>query len=157
MMGDTAQPAASYTGKPNEAVWLPDERVARAWMEYVGTGTVSDSTPPPAPSSVRTAAKGDRGTEITWDAEADFESGIGGFIIMRDGQELVKLPQKSPATSYGRGLFQVLSYHDTPEPPVADMRYVDKSANASENHSYAVISVNSAGLRSRPTATKPGR
>jgi hypothetical protein len=40
-----------------------------------------------APSRVRFSAKADDGVEITWDAEADFESGIGGFAILRDGQE----------------------------------------------------------------------
>ena len=55
---------------------------------------------------------------------------------MRDGKELVKLPvklpEKPPANSYGRPLFQAMSYHDTPEPPVAEMRYLDTSAKAGE-------------------------
>jgi hypothetical protein len=64
-------------------------------MEYVKTGTVSDVTMPPAPFAVK-AAKGSGGNEITWDAEADFESGIGGFVIMRDGQAIAKLPLAIP-------------------------------------------------------------
>jgi hypothetical protein len=60
-------------------------------MEYVKAGSVADTTPPPAPSRVRVSAKAG-GAEITWEAEADFESGIGGFAILRDGQELAKLP-----------------------------------------------------------------
>ena len=87
--------------------------------------------------------------EIAWEAEADFESGIGGFAILRDGQELVKLPEKPPANAYGRRLFQEMSYHDTPEPPVAEMRYIDQSSKPGEKHTYAVVTINSAGLRSK--------
>ncbi len=150
LMGDTALPAAEYRGNPNEAVWLPNEAVAKAWMEYVKTGTVSDTTPPPAPAHVRVSSNAGDGIEITWDAAADFESGVGGFVILRDGQELAKLPEKAPANAYGRRLFQEMSYHDTPEPPVAEMRYVDRTASAGLKHHYAVITVNSAGLRSKP-------
>jgi len=42
-----SQPAAEFKGNPNEAVWLPNEAVAKAWMEYVKTGATSDTTPPP--------------------------------------------------------------------------------------------------------------
>jgi len=153
LMGDSAQPAAEYKGDPTDAVWLPNEAVARAWMEYVKTGSTSDATPPPPPISVQVSST-QSGTEITWSAEADFESGIGGFILMRDGKELVKLPEKPPANSYGRPLFQAMSYHDTPEPPVAEMRYLDTSAKAGEKHRYAVVTVNSAGLASKPTASR---
>jgi pimeloyl-ACP methyl ester carboxylesterase len=154
LMGDTAQPAAAYKGASNEAVWLPNEAVAKAWMEYVKTGATSDTTPPPAPFDVQVSSKGDQGTEITWSAEADFESGVGGFVVLRDGQELVKLPQSPPANSYGRPLFQAMSYHDTPENPMPEMRYLDASAKAGGKHAYAVISVNSVGLRSKASAGK---
>jgi hypothetical protein len=46
-LSEKAMPSASYSGKADEAVWLPDERVAKAWMEYVKTGAVGDTTPPP--------------------------------------------------------------------------------------------------------------
>ena len=45
--GDGAVPAAEYKGDPKESVWLPNEAVAKAWMEYVKTGAVGDTTPPP--------------------------------------------------------------------------------------------------------------
>ena len=86
LLGDTALPAAAFQGNPKEAVWLPNEAVAKAWMEYVKTGAVSDTTPPPAPTNVQRVGQGRTGREITWDAEADFESGIRGFIVLRDGQ-----------------------------------------------------------------------
>jgi len=144
-------PASEFKGDVNGAVWLPNEAVAKAWMEYVKTGATSDSTPPPAPFDVRVSAKGEPGTEIVWSAEADFESGIGGFIVLRDGQELAKVPEK-PVGKFGRALFQSMTYHDTPSQPLSQMRYVDTSAKAGEKHSYSIVSVNSVGLKSQPSA-----
>ena len=39
--GDTAVPAAEFKGDPNKAAWLPNAAIAKIWMEYVRTGTVS--------------------------------------------------------------------------------------------------------------------
>jgi pimeloyl-ACP methyl ester carboxylesterase len=151
LLGSEAHPAADYKGNPNEAVWLPNEAVAKAWMEYVKTGAVSDTTPPPAPFDVQVSAKGDKGVEITWSAEADFESGIRQFIILRDGQELASVPQK-PIGKFGRPLYQSMTYHDTPDQPMPFMHYLDKDAKERDNHRYAVITVNSVGLKSEPSA-----
>jgi hypothetical protein len=146
---DRASPVDSYAGDPLRAVWLPDERIAKAWAEYVRTGAVSDATPPPAPFAVR-VADGDAGTTITWDAHADLESGLQAFIIRRDGKALARLPGKGVGR-FGRPLFQVMSYHDTPERPLPAMRYVDRSARPGERHVYQVIAVNSVGLLSEPS------
>ena len=117
VLGDTAQPAAEFKGNAKEAVWLPNEAVAKAWMEYVKTGAVSDTTPPPAPFNVKATYQADKGVEITWNAEADLESGIRGFLVLRDGQELAQVPEK-PVGKYGRPLFQSMTYHDTPSQPL---------------------------------------
>jgi len=146
-----ARPAADFKGDPKEAVWLPNEAVAKAWMEYVRTGAVGDTTPPAAPTDVRAVAKGADGTEITWSAEADFESGITQFIVLRDGTEVGKVPEK-PFGKYGRPLFQSMTYHDTPSQPMPAMRYVDRSTKAGEKHAYAVVTINSVGLMSAPSA-----
>lgn len=151
LLGDEAKPAAEFKGDFNEAVWLPNAAVAKAWVEYVKTGATSDSTPPPAPFNVRVSASGDQGTEILWSAETDFESGIGRFIVLRDGQELASVPDK-PVGKFGRPLFQSMTYHDTPSQPLPQMRYLDASAKAGEKHSYAIVTVNSVGLRSQPSA-----
>jgi hypothetical protein len=148
--GDTAVPAADYKGTPEESMWLPNETVAKAWMEYVKTGAVGDATPPPTPFYVRVAQNGDQGTEITWDAEADFESGIRNFIVLRDGGELAQVPE-NPIGNFGRPLFQSMTYHDTSSQPMPEMRYVDATAKAGEKHRYTVISVNSVGLKSAPS------
>jgi hypothetical protein len=152
--GDTAVPAADYKGKVEESVWLPNEAVAKAWMDYTKTGAGSDTTPPPTPFNVNVVQNGDNGTVITWDAEADFESGISGFIVLRDGKEFAKVPE-NPIGKFGRPLFQSMTYHDTPDQPMPKMRYVDASAKAGEKHTYAVITVNSVGLKSMPSADAP--
>jgi len=156
LLGEEAQPVAAFKGNPKEAVWLPNEAVAKAWMEYVKTGAVGDTTPPPAPFQVQVGSRGDKGTEITWNAEADFESGIRCFIVLRDGKELAQVPRK-PVGQFGRPLFQSMTYHDTPSQPLAQMRYLDASAQAGEKHSYTVITVNSVGLKSRPSAPASSR
>jgi pimeloyl-ACP methyl ester carboxylesterase len=146
-----AVPAAEYKGNPLEAVWLPNEAVAKAWIEYVKTGEVSDTTPPPAPYDVKISPKGDQGAEITWQAAADFESGIRNFVILRDGQKLASVPE-TPVGKYGRPLFQSMTFHDTPSQPMSEMRYVDASAKVGEKHRYTVVTVNSMGLKSQPSA-----
>jgi pimeloyl-ACP methyl ester carboxylesterase len=151
LLGDTALPAADYQGDPKEAVWLPNAAVAKAWMEYVKTGTVGDATPPPAPFDVRVTAQGDQGNEITWAAEADFESGIGAFVVLRDGRGVARLPERPPDRVFGRPLFQGLSFHDTPEGPPPAMRYLDASVKPGEKHTYTIITVNSAGVASQPS------
>jgi poly(3-hydroxybutyrate) depolymerase len=151
--GEVAVPAAEYRGNVTQSVWLPDAAVAKAWMEYVKSGTVSDFSPPPAPFNV-TVTKGDQGNEIVWEAEADFESGLGGFIVMRNGRGLATLSPKTPADGvFGRPLFQGLSYHDTPEDPKRAMRYVDTTAKPGKTNVYSVIEINSAGIPSKSSAT----
>ena len=144
LMGREVRPYAEHKIRRNLAVWLPDERIAKAWTEYVTSGTVSDFTPPPAPTNV-----GVKGNVIEWDAVADFESGLAGFIIERDGREIARLPEK-PVGTFGPALFQALSFHDTPEQPLPEMRFVDSTAKAGVKHDYRVISINTAGLKSAP-------
>ena len=135
-----------------EAVWLPDARVAKAWLEYVRIGETADTTPPPAPTNVRAMAK-DGAVELTWDAEADFESGLQAFIIQRDGKDLAQYPEK-PTNRFGRPLFQGMSYGDTPVAPLLDFRFTDTTAAPGEKHRYSVIAVNSVGLKSKPAPAR---
>jgi hypothetical protein len=149
--GDTAVPAAEFKGDPNKAAWLPNEAIARIWMEYVRTGTVSDAGAPPAPVHVRAHAAANRSNEIAWEAEADIVSGLGAFIVLRDGHGIAKLPTQPPEVVYGRPLFQGLSYHDTPVAPIPQMRQVDMSAQPGAKHIYTVIALSSAGVPSMPS------
>lgn len=142
-----AAPAADYKGKPESAVWLPDAKTAKAWAEYVHKGATADDTPPPAPTGVTVTAGADGSVEVRWDADADFESGLRGFVVLRDGKEVAVLPEK-PVGKFGRPLWQVMSYHDTPEKPLPEMKFVDKTPAPGGKAEYRIIAVNGTGLRS---------
>lgn len=66
--------------------------------------------------------------ELSWDAEADLESGIAAFIIERDGREIARLPKDNVGNFIGRPIFQRVGYGDTPARPLPEMRYTDKTA-----------------------------
>ncbi len=71
--------------------------------------------------------------------------------MLRDGQEIARVPEKAVA-KFGRPLFQSMTYHDTPDQPLAKMRFVDGSARPGEKRVYAVVTINSVGLKSEPSA-----
>ncbi|WP_216847085.1 hypothetical protein [Granulicella sp. L60] len=149
-MSATAVPAAQFRGDVKKAVWLPNERVALAWMQYVQQGTVATSEIPPAPFSVSVKTSG-KCNEITWNAESGFEAGIGGFVVMRNGRGIARLPERPPDRLFGRPLFQGLSYHDTPEAPYPRMSYCDTTVPAGRKNEYSVITLSSAGVASDPS------
>ena len=140
--GTETVPAAKYAGEKATSVWLLNEAVAKAWMQYVKDTAVPDSTPPPAPTHVQA-----KGGVLTWEAEADLESGIANFIIERDGEIIATVPEK-PTNPFGRPLFQGLQYSDTPAMPPARMTFTDEQAQPGKTHAYRVISVNTVGLKS---------
>lgn len=144
--GTQAVPAAEFEGDPLQAAWLPNQAIAKAWMQYVKDTKVADETPPPAPTNVQL-----RGNQLTWDCEADLESGLAYFIIQRDGKVLTKVPEEGK-NRFGRPIFQGLQYSDTPLQPLVKMEFTDKQAAPEEEHSYRVIAVNTMGLKSKPSA-----
>jgi pimeloyl-ACP methyl ester carboxylesterase len=146
VLGGEAAPADNYKGDAKKAAWLPNESIAKAWMEYVKDTKVSDTTPPPAPTNVRL-----KGNTLTWDAEADLESGLAKFIIERDGQPIATLPEQGK-NPFGRPIFQNLQYSDTPTQPLVPMHFTDAKADPSRKHVYRVIAVNTVGLKSAPSA-----
>lgn len=135
-----------YTDAALEAVWLPNEQIARNWMQYVKDTNIADKTPPPAPTDLSL-----NGSELTWEADADLESGLSQFIIERDGEFLANVPEKNK-NRFGRPLFQGLQYSDTPAQPLVRMRFQDTSAKSDATHRYRVIAVNTRGLKSKPSA-----
>lgn len=145
ILGDTAVPAVEFQGDPAGANWLIDERVAQAWASYVREGNVPDSTPPPAPHTLAARRTAD-GVALTWEVDADLESGLAAVVIERDGKELARRPNAGE-----HRLFQGLSYHDTPSRPVPALQFVDRDAPPGAR--YQVIAVNGAGLKSAPSAT----
>lgn len=82
-------------------------------MSEMVFGATTDKTAPPSPFAVTAEVK-EGGVVLRWNAEADFESGLKGFVVLRDGTELAQLSEK-PVGRFGRPLFQSMSYHDTPE------------------------------------------
>ncbi len=141
-LGAEAVPAAGFTGEVRRAAWLPNEAVARAWMRYVKDAEVSDPTPPPAPTHLRVA-----GSVLSWEAGADLESGLAGFIIERDGVEMARVPAE-PKNPFGRPVFQGLQYSDTPAFPLVRMTFTDPGVEPGRAHRYRVIAVNTVGARS---------
>ena len=143
--GTEAVPLAKYTGDPRKASWLPNESIAKTWMQYVKDTAVTDRTPPPAPTHLRLS-----GNELTWEAIADLDSGLANFVIERDGQFLANVPEQAK-NPFGRPIFQNLQYSDTPSQPLVPMRFTDSKAEAGKKYSYRVITVNTAGLKSTPS------
>ena len=143
--GGDAVPAAKFSGDPLKAAWLPNEAIARAWMQYVKDTAVSDTTPPPTPTNLRV-----KGNELTWEADADLESGLASFIIERDGKFLANFPEQGK-NPFGRPIFQNLQYSDTPTQPLLSLRFADVKAETGKSHSYRLISVNTMGLKSNPS------
>lgn len=141
-LGTEAEPAAKFAGDPLKANWLPDESIARAWMQYVKDTAISDTTAPPSPTQVRFNAK-----VLSWECSADLESGLAGFIVERDGQFLANVPDKSN-NPFGRPLFQNLQYSDTPSQPLIVMQFTDSQPEAGKKHSYRVLAVNTVGMKS---------
>lgn len=142
--GTEAVPAGKYMGDAATAAWLPNAALARAWMEYVKDTKVTDTTPPPAPTHVQAAAG-----VVTWQAEADLESGLASFVIERDGEFLANVPAEGK-NPFGRPIFQNLQYSDTPTQPLIPMTYTDTTATSGKMHAYRVITVNTVGLKSSP-------
>ena len=137
-----AVPEAEYKGDKSKASWFHSKVIAKDWEHFVRDTAIPDETAPPAPTNVKVA-----GNVISWDADADLESGIAHFIIERDGKFLAKV--EGPKNRFGRQLFQGLQYSDTPAFPLVEMKYEDKSQEAGKTHTYKVISVNTVGLKSK--------
>ena len=144
--GGDPVPARTRQGDPLGLGWLPDAAVAAAWKQYVTDTMVADTTPPPAPTAVRVA-----GGLVTWQATADLESGLRGFIVERDGERVATLPER-PENPFGRPVFQNLLYSDTPSQPLVKLEYRDAVATPGNRHVYRIIAINTAGLESQPSA-----
>jgi len=89
---------------------------------------------------VRVSSRGDKGVELTWDAEADFESGIRGFVVLRDGHELAQVPPK-PVGKFGRPLFQSIDLSRHAVQAAARDALRGHLSQADGKHTYAVITV----------------
>ncbi len=144
--GGEAMSVAKWKDEPLKAGWLPNEAVAKKWVQYTKDTVVADDTPPPPPTNVAV-----KGVVLSWQADADVESGLASFIVERDGKEIATLPQKGQ-NPFGRPIFQNLQYSDTPTQPLVGMTFTDPKPESGKAHTYRVIAVNTAGLKSKPSA-----
>ncbi len=143
LLGKRAVPAKKFNGDKNQSVWLPSKAIADKWMQYVKDTKITDKTPPPSPTDLKL-----EGNVLTWKAEADLESGLAYFLVQRNGVKIGTVP-KNPKNRFGRPLFQGLQYSDTPVTPLVRMAFTDTSAKPNTKHTYHVIAVNTAGLKSK--------
>jgi acetyl esterase/lipase/pimeloyl-ACP methyl ester carboxylesterase len=134
-------PAVDYQGDPTTTMWLPNESIAKAWLQYVHDTKIEDTTPPPAPTDVQLV-----GRELTWQAEADLESGLSHFIIEHEGQEIAQVA--GPQPRFGRSLFQGLQYSDTPAAPLVRMQHQFDIPPAIDVKQLRIRAVNTVGLKS---------
>lgn len=65
-------PASKFGGALDTSVWLPNETVAAAWVQYMKDTAVTDTTPPPAPTNLQVT-----GDVLTWSADADHRVSSG--------------------------------------------------------------------------------
>lgn len=142
--GFEAWPASETKSDSRMLAWLPNERIAQAWTQYVKDTAVTDETPPPSPTQLRLV-----NSQLRWDCTADLESGLAFFVVKRNGSVLAQIP-KSPQNRFGRPLFQNLLYSDTPTQPIAEMVLTVKDAKSGDR--YEVTAVNTVGLSSTPTS-----
>jgi poly(3-hydroxybutyrate) depolymerase len=140
-------PAASWNGPASRTAWLPDAAFAAQWSRCLRDGFIDDTTPPPVPREGRAAAAAKGGVTLTWQADADRETGLAGFVIRRDGAEVARLP-RGPAPKAGHALFQGITHGDTPLMPLAVPEWTDSEGRPGTR--YAVEALNASGSASAP-------
>lgn len=139
-----AAAAADFRGDKTQAAWLPNERIAKAWQQYCRYGEVPDPTPPPAPTSITAMLEGD-GVRLTWQADADLESGVRSYFIYRDGVRIGKLGGTVSDTNR-EGLYQTWNAGDEPEARPAELTFFDPTGTSGSRYQIAVQ--NQSGLDS---------
>jgi len=143
--GFLARPAAGYTDDPKLSTWLPSEKFAKLWMQYVKDTQVEDLTNPPSPYAIKIASG-----VLTWSAKADVESGIEKFLVYQ-GDELIAEVKSDSINRFGRPVFQGLLYSDTPTLPLNLMRYTLPNNEKDLGSRYRVVTVNTVGQHSEPS------
>jgi poly(3-hydroxybutyrate) depolymerase len=110
-------PAAQFTGDTTRVSWLPDETIARRWKEYVTTGKIAATQPPPAPLAATFHPAPQGGADVHWQYPAELENELPAFQVFRDG----KLAGTVPALRRGHG--------DNPEPIWHGWEFHDPATN----------------------------
>ena len=143
------QPAGQSSGDLQAMVWLPDEATARAWQELSRTGNITDKTPPPAPTDVAIKTVGDA-VVITWQAQADPESGIRRFLVYRDGRQIGEVGGRVDKGWNPNGNYHAWNYSDQPLQGVElpAMQFEDHSPGRSATAKYQIATENQSRLSS---------
>jgi pimeloyl-ACP methyl ester carboxylesterase len=150
--GETLQIAAAKNASPEfqNANWLPDEHVAKAWKEYAEFGAVADTTPPPPPKQAVAKRELDRVT-LTWQLRGDLESSLAKIHVYRQGEKIATFGSE-PSKENAAGHLQSWNYGDEPEPraPLTSYTLEKQPADAE----YSLSMENAAGLESEKVAVK---
>jgi len=143
-------------GNSLDWVWLPDGDFARSWQEFVKTGLVRDTTPPEPPFNLSYEVLGKRTVRITWEAEADLESGIKQFYLYRNGKRIKKYVGIND--DYVKKNFQYGNYGDEPGPEAlyenvddwipTKMEFMDYRLRPDSTYTYRIRMENWSGLQS---------
>lgn len=135
--------------------WLPNDAVAKAFIELQKTGDLTDETPPPAPTAVTVVKRGEQRV-LTWLATADVESGVSRFEVLRGEQVVGRVGGPVDRRWNPDGHFHSWNYSDQPlrgrELPAMEFA-IPADAAAAE---FSVRTVNRAGLMSPPSPAAIG-
>ena len=133
-------------GNHDSMSWLPDSITARKYQEFIQSGTILDHTLPPTPYHVIIKKQNRQGIKITWEADADIESGIKYFNIYKNG----KIIQRFPA----EGDYQYFDTNgDNPIPEIAPQMCITlpQTDIISNTDIIEITTVNYDGLESLKT------
>lgn len=111
--------------------WFPDKATAEKWKEFVLTGSVADTTPPPVPFNLHHRTVENK-TYLQWSSLADLESGIKQFNIYNNNTLLAIFPG------------QTHNHGDVAQPAIAKFIY----PLAGEKGTFSVAAVNHQNLES---------
>ena len=132
-----------------DGVWFPSEEYISLWKKYSLSSEWEDTTPPPAPYDVWVDASG----RLSWKCHADLESGLAGFILYKNGEEIYKT-EAAPVVN-AAPIFQGLMYSDTPDFSLPAMEYVIPNFDGQNVSLFEITSLNTKGLESeRITCTR---
>jgi predicted esterase len=137
-----------FKGDKSETSWFPNKILAEKWAEYMEKGTITDSTPPPAPYNLNGVHTNGQVT-LTWDTEPDLYSGIQTFIIYRNGS-LIQTIRYTNVTKYSSTMgYQRWNDGDQPSPsPAPEMTFTDTDVNEHDTYIYEVCTVNWSNISS---------
>ena len=140
-----------YQGDTSTMAWFPNIHAARAWQDLSQRGSIADGSPPPAPTDV-TFKKTDAGWKLTWNAEADIESGIGSFRVYRGDKMIGEVRGPVDKRWNPHGHYHAWNYSDQ---PLKGTEFPEKEFTITgSTDGITVSTVNQSGVESEKTAAR---